>query len=415
MIKSIHRLVFSSHLTFYILMGCAHFMNGQEVKTAEFISAVQQLQSGEIDSLTLSYEGSLPFKQFQFEGWEYFNKHELKGIERKPLSASNFRPLVKEDIIQIKDNCIVLILTKKGGWKKRIGTFDFTGTPIQSFLIHDHYGYLHEKNYRSFSFSEPFRYNTTSDCFEFYQVIYGYEPIPSLENPTQDPIYLQSYHQLSITSAGEFQMILSENAPDILFSRHAYEPKTHTVEYEGVRIIYVSNLNLPELELWTQTHTTFSDMESHDSIVIPLSYGAIWYDQFFFVDTAVGYSIVNVSQYHENVMVFPGDGTMCTLENWKRYRSSWEDLGCKNGFFNTKYYTASELRLFPNYDDNELYAAFSAACGEPVKNNNENIGVATPDINNPRIVLHQVVVRITIEGPRGIEMKYLVFQIANSC
>ena len=99
MIKSIHRLVFSSHLTFYIVMGCSHFMNGQEVKPAEFITAVQQLQSGEIDSLRLSYEESLPFKQFQFEGWEYFNKHELKDIESDPLSASKFRPLVKEDII----------------------------------------------------------------------------------------------------------------------------------------------------------------------------------------------------------------------------------------------------------------------------------------------------------------------------
>ena len=415
MITFIHRLVFSSHLTLYIVMGCAHLMNGQEVKTAEFIAAVQQLQSGEIDSLSLSFGGSLPIKQFQFEGWEYFNRHELKDIERDPLSASKFRPLVKEDIVQINDSCIVLILTKKSGWKKRIGTFDYRGAPIQSFLIHDHYGYLYEKNYRSFSFTEPFRYNTTTNCFEFYQVIYGYEPIPSLENPTQDPIYLQSYHQLSITKAGEFQMVFSENAPDILFSRLAYTPKTHRVEYEDVSIIYVSNQNLPELELWTKTHTTFSDMESHDSIVITLSYGAIWHDQFFFVDTAVEYSIVNVSQYHENVMVFPGDGTMCTLEDWKRYRSSWEDLGCKNGFFNTKYYTASELSLFPNYDNDELYSAFSEACGEPINNRTENIGVATPDINNPKIVLHQVVVRITIEGPKGIEMKYLVFQIANSC
>lgn len=415
MIASIRRLVFRSHLTFYIVMGCAHLMNGQELKTAEFITAVQQLQGGEIDSLSLSYEGSLPIKQFQFEGWEYFNTHELKNIERDPLSASKFRPLVKEDIIQINDSCIVLILTKKSGWKKRIGTFDYRGAPIQSFLIHDHYGYLYEKNYRSFSFTEPLRYNPSSNCFEFYQVIYGYEPIPSLENPTQDPINLQSYHQLSITAAGEFQMVFSENVPDILFSRHAYTPKTHRVEYEYVSIIYVSNVNLPEAELWTRTHTTFSDMESHDSIVIPLPYGAIWYDQFFFLDTAVGYSIVNVSQYHENAMVFPGDGTMCTLENWKRYRSSWEDLGHKNGFFSTKYYTASELRLFPNYDDDELYAAFSEACGEPVNSSTENTGVATPDINNSKIVLHQVVLRITIEGPKGIEMKYLVFQIANSC
>ncbi|MDG1917805.1 MAG: hypothetical protein P8I47_00205, partial [Schleiferiaceae bacterium] len=66
-------------------------------------------------------------------------------------------------------------------------------------------------------------------------------------------------------------------------------------------------------------------------------------------------------------------------------------------------------------DNDELYSAFSEACGEPINNRTENIGVATPDINNPKIVLHQVVVRITIEGPKGIEMKYLVFQIANSC
>lgn len=415
MITSIHRLVFRSHLTFYIVMVCAHLLNGQELKTTEFITAVKQLQSGDIDSLSLSYEGSLPIKQFQFEGWEYFNRHELKDIESDPLSASKFRSLVKEDIIQINDSCIVLILTKKSGWKKRIGTFNYSGDPIQSFLIHDHYGYLYEKNFRSFSFTEPFRYNATTNCFEFYQVIYGYEPIPLLENPTQDPIYLQSYHQLSITKAGEFQMVFSENAPDILFSRLAYTPKTHRVEYEDVSIIYVSNQNLPELELWTKTHTTFSDMESHDSVVIPLSYGAVWYDQFFFVDTAEEYSIVNVSQYHENVMVFPGDGTMCTLENWKRYRSSWEDLSYKNGFFSTKYYTASELSLFPNYDNDELYTAFSEACGEPVNDSTEYIGVATPDINYPKIVLHQVVVRITIEGPKGIEMKYLVFQTANSC
>jgi len=100
MITFIHRLVFSSHLTLYIVMGCAHLMNGQEVKTAEFIAAVRQLQSGEIDSLSLSFGGSLPIKQFQFEGWEYFNRHELKGIERDPLSASKFRPLVKEDIVR---------------------------------------------------------------------------------------------------------------------------------------------------------------------------------------------------------------------------------------------------------------------------------------------------------------------------
>ena len=202
---------------------------------------------------------------------------------------------------------------------------------------------------------------------------------------------------------------------DIIFRREKQIHAIHEVEFHELSIITVSDANRPENALWSEKHITYGDMDSHDSIFIHLNYGAKWDRQFFFLQPRENHQIIKVSQRHENVMMFPGDGTHCELQNWKRYRSSWKDLHSEAHFFMTQAYDAEERQRFPDYLPEELLAAFRLTCGsEEIAEEYRNI-ISLPHPDHGRVAPTRIIIRVEFSGPLGTGMKYLIFNLANSC
>ena len=405
-----------AHLIFsLILLLQWSFSQAQDPLNIDFSVALKQLINNQRDSLSLASFGEIPAKQFVQEGWELFNLREEKELQDGGVQMERFRPIIKEDVLELRGDFVVVLLHEPSGSTIRLATLKIDGTPIQSFILHDKYGYLYEKNFRAFSFQEPYHFNSEQNVFEFYQLIYGYEPIPDLESPTQDPIYHQSFHQLKVNELGLFELVYSEDTGDIMFRREKQAPLIHEVEFYELSILSVSDANRPESALWQEKHLTHGDMGSHDSIVIALNYGAQWDRRFFFLEPKVNYEILKVSQRHENVMMFPGDGTSCELHNWKRYISPWQDLHCEEHFFETLSYNSEELQRFPDYSAEELLAAFRLGCG------NENVlgdyheTNSLPRLDNCKIAPARIIIRIEYSGPSGKGLKHLIFEIANSC
>ena len=105
------------------------------------------------------------------------------------LPSNVFGPTVR-DVVSVNDIHWVILLHENKDSR-------FISPPSRrhsssGFLLHDHYGYLYEKTHRAYSFDEPVHFNLDEHYFEFYQLTYGYERIPSLEDPTRDPIHHQS-------------------------------------------------------------------------------------------------------------------------------------------------------------------------------------------------------------------------------
>ncbi len=401
-------------IAFFFLFQ-THFLKAQEAVKIDFTVALEKLMNNQTDSLSLAILDDVPAKQFNQEGWEFFNLRENKELQNGRLSMDRFRPIVKEDVIEVREDLVVVLLHERNQRKLRLLSLKLNGDPIESFLLHDLYGYLYEKNFRAYSLQEPYRYDQDRKVFEFYQLIYGYERIPNLENPTQDPIYLQSFHQLKINNQGLFELVLSEDTGDIMFSRKKNIPSIHEVAFHELSILCVSNKSNPENTLWPEEYMTHGDMDSHDSIVIPLAYGAKWDNRFFFIQPRENHQILQVSQRHENIMMFPGDGTSCELRHWKRYQSPWRNLHCEENFFMTSSYNPEDLQRFPAYLPEEILVAFRAACGD------ENIApfyhedIAVPNLEHPRIVPDRIIIEIEYVGPEGAGKKHLIFELANSC
>lgn len=402
-----------------ILLFQGHMLQAQEFQKVNFTQGLKQLMDQQVDSLSLTSFEDLSVQQFNQEGWEQFNLREQKDLKNGRVLMERFLPIVKEDVIEIRPDLVVVLLHEASGSKIRVASLKMDGTPIQSFLLHDKYGYLYEKNFRSYSYTEPYHFNQLQNVFEFFQLTYGYEPIPYLNNPTQDPIYHQSFHQLSVNDQGYFELVYSsddfQETGDIIFRREKQIHAIHEVEFHELSIFTVSDENRPENALWSEKHITYGDMDAHDSIFIHLNYGAKWDRQFFFLQPRENHQIIKVSQRHENVMMFPGDGTHCELQNWKRYRSSWKDLHSEAHFFMTQAYDAEERQRFPDYLPEELLAAFRLTCGsEEIAEEYRNI-ISLPHPDHGRVAPTRIIIRVEFSGPLGTGMKYLIFNLANSC
>ena len=394
---------------FCLLIGSFAFsMQGQ----SEFAKDFQELMAGRLDSLTLTED--LPFQQFSGEGWTYFNQHENKAHPSGKVAVDRFYPLTKKDVIEIRDELIVVLLHEKDSWQIRVASLHADGTPIQSFLLYDHYGYLYEKNYRSFSFDEPYRYDPEQKRFSFYQLIYGYEPLPSLDRPTLDPIEYQSFNHVHVDATGQFVRSEFEASGTYRFSQEASDLQVHEVAFHELSIQYVSDKNRPESALWPETYITHGDMESHDSIKIYLSLGAEWADPFFFFQLRYGNQITEVVQRHENIMFFPGDGDNCSLDHWKRYRSDWNEVYLEEGIFSLRELSQEERKRFVPYEQPELLKAFQKECG-PLPESPTFNGVGIPHPDEGIVVTDRIILRIRFEGPAGNGTKYLILGLANSC
>ena len=93
---------------FCLMIGSFVFsMQGQ----SEFSKSFQELMAGELDSLTLTED--LPFQQFSGEGWTYFNEHENKAHPSGKVAVDRIYPITKKDVIEIRDELIVVLLQEK--------------------------------------------------------------------------------------------------------------------------------------------------------------------------------------------------------------------------------------------------------------------------------------------------------------
>ncbi len=394
---------------FCLMIGSFAFsMQGQ----SKFSKNFQELMAGELDSLTLTED--LPFQQFSGEGWTYFNEHENKANPSGKVAVDRFYPITKKDVIEIRDELIVVLLQEKDSRKIRVASLQADGTPIQSFLLYDHYGYLYEKNFRSYSFDEPYRYDPEQKRFSFYQLIYGYEPLPSLESPTLDPIYYQSFNHLHVDAAGQFVRSEFEASDTYMFSQDVSDLQVHEVAFHELSIQYVSDKNRPESALWPEVFITHGDMESHDSIRIEFALGTEWVDRFFFFQLRHGNQITEVVQRHENILFFPGDGDNCSLDDWKRYRSDWNEVYLEEGIFSLRELSQEERKRFVPYERAELLEAFEKECG-PLPESPTFNGVGIPHPDEGIVVTDRIILRIRFEGPAGKGTKYLIFGLPNGC
>ena len=185
-------------LTLLILICIKSTISAQESNSSAFASNLDLLMDGQIDSLELDKNDFIRIVQFNNEDWEGFNQHELESTKNGKISLDRFRPIVKEDIISVKENHWVILLHEDNDHKIYVATISTQGIPLEMFLLYDFYGYLYEKTFRAFSFSNPINFNHSEQAFEFYQLTYGYERIPTIEKQ-------EIYHQ-TLIALGSMKM-----------------------------------------------------------------------------------------------------------------------------------------------------------------------------------------------------------------
>ena len=397
-----------------ILVSVASVACAQEFHSLDFASRMDSLIHGHIDSLALTELGKFQTVQFDREGWQWFNEHEMKSAPNSQVFLDLVRPIVKDDIIGMNDHHWAVLLNEKKGSKIYLVTISSQGIPLEGFLLHDHFGYLYEKTFRSYSFEDPVHFNPEEQAFEFYQVTYGYERIPTLESPTQDPIYHQSFHRVGINEKGQIELRLSESTGNHIFRREHVKLVEHELAFQEFSLWYVSEEGQLQSEIWNEAFVTHGDMDSHDSIAIHLEYESRWNNRFFFLQPAEGTTIVEVSQRHENILSFPGDGSTCSLPQWKRFRSPWRDLHCEENFFQTVSLDSEERRKFSEYTQTELIQAFEEGCGT-VPSMESLALVMEPHPDQAQVVVDRIVLRVRFINDSEEHYKFILLQLATGC
>lgn len=405
---------FRINLCLLLLTFGAGSLSAQESATDAFANGVDLLLSGQIDSLPIDNLGAIRAVQFDLEGWDFFNEHEKKSTTDGSLPLKRFRPITQSDILQVADDHWVFLLHEKQGFKIHLASVTSQGVPIESFLLHDHYGYLYEKTFRAFSYTQPVHYNQEEGAFEFYQLTYGYERNPTLDHPTQDPIYHQSFHRVGVNGQGQMELLLSEPTGNQIFRREYVELVSHEVAFQDFSLFAVSEKDQPQSAIWQAGFVTHGDMDSHDSITIQLEFEAPWANRFFFLHPAEGTTIVEVSQRHENILSFPGDGSTCSLTRWRRFRSTWRDLHCEDNFFQTVALDEREKRRFSEYTQAELAQAFEEACGDVHDMASQSL-VMEPSPSYVQVVVDQIVLKIVFLNASGRQEKFILLQLAGGC
>ena len=397
-----------------ILASFASAVAAQETHSSIFASRIDSLIAGRLDSLAVDKLGEIRAVQFDKEGWQWFNEHEMKSTSNGRVSLDRFRPIVQDDIVSVNGNHWVVLLHEKHGVKIYLATISSRGIPQEGFLLHDHYGYLYEKTFRAYSFEQPMHFNPEEQAFEFYQLTYGYERIPALENPTQDPIYHQSFHRVGVNERGQIELQLSQSAGNQLFRREYVDLVPHELAFQEFSLWYVSERGQPQSEIWKEAFVTHGDMDSHDSITIHLEFEARWAKRFFFLQPAEGTTIFEVAQRHENILSFPGDGSTCSLPQWKRFRSSWRDLHCEENFFQTVSLDSEERGLFSEYTQTELTQAFEKSCGK-VPNMKSQSLVMEPHPGHAQVIVDRIVLRVRFQTETDSQEKFILLQLSGGC
>ena len=388
---------------------------GGPLAQTTFPQRLEQLMKGQRDSLNLDESAWMHAVQFDQRGWDVFNQHERKSLDHGRVSLARFSPLTRQDIVEVREDHTVALLREKQGRRIHLASLDSAGTPIEGFLLHDRFGYLYEKTHRAHSFDTPIHFNPQQNAFEFYQLTYGYEPIPTLESPTQDPIYYQSFHQVAVDEEGRIVLLLSETTGQRMFNRTRDPLVVHEVAFLELSLFTVSQGGEPRDAMWDPTFITHGDMESHDSITVHLAFEVPWADRFFFLEPAEGITITDVAQRHENVMTFPGDGSTCTLQQWKRHQSPWTPLHLEEGVFQTRRLKPSEDQQFPKHTPEELRTAFTTECLWPGAPPIEELSPMEPHPDDTRIVLDRIVLRVRYDGPSGPGEKHLLLMMPSGC
>ena len=408
----LHRLIRVT--SFLLTFGATSDLVGQSPGYMEFGQHLECVVANTCDSASVDDLGWIAAIQFDQPGWEFFNEHEKKRLTDGTIALRAFRPIQKEDIIELRPDHAVVLLHARHGPAIRLASISRNGVPIQSFLLRDHYGYLYEKNWRSFSFTEAVHYNPTLEGFEFFQLTYGYEPIPTRERPTQDPIYHQSYHLVTVDESGYISLGLSEETGDRMFNREPSRFVHHEVAFQEFSLFTVHDDAMPRNAIWEECFLTPGDMDAHDSLIIQLDFESKWSNRFFFLEPADGCSIVEVAQRHENILTFPGDGTTCSLENWNRFAAPWRDLHCTEHFFQPVSLNADEKRQFNAFEQGELLAAFEAECGAYDPEDDHTL-IAVPSPYSPLVVVDCIVLRVRFEGPTGGGENVIILKLASGC
>ena len=404
------------HGAFLLLMSVivAGFACAQEIQSLDFASQMDSLIHGRIDSLSLTELGKLQTVQFDQEGWQGFNEHEMKDAPDGQVSLDLMRPIVQDDIVGMNEHHWAVLLHEKKGAKVYLATISFHGLPMEGFLLHDRFGYLYEKNFRSHSFEDPVHFNPAEQAFEFFQLTYGYECIPTLESPTQDPIYHQSFHRVGVDERGKIELRLSESTGNQLFRREHVNLVPHGLGFEEFSLWYVSEEGQLQSEIWDEAFVTHGDMDSHDSITIHLEFESRWDNRFFFLQPAEGTTIVEVAQRHENILSLPGDGSTCSLPHWQRFKSSWRDLHCEEDFFQTVPLDSEARTLFSEYTPSELMQAFEKECGKMPSMESLAL-VMEPHPSYTQVVVDRIVLRVRFLNDSGEHDKFILLQLATGC
>ena len=405
---------FREKFLLFMLVCVTRFACAQEWPSLDFASRMDSLIHGRIDSLALNELAKLQTVQFDNEGWQGFNEHEMKDAPDGLVFLGLMRPIVKDDIFGRNDHHWAVLLHEKKGAKVYLATISSHGVPMEGFLLHDRFGYLYEKTFRSYSFEHPVHFNPAEQAFEFFQLTYGYERIPTLESPTQDPIYHQSFHRVGVDETGHIEMRLSESTGNQLFRREHVNLVPHGLGFQEFSLWYVSEEGQLQSEIWNEAYVTHGDMDSHDSITIHLEFESRWNDRFFFLRPTEGTTIVEVAQRHENILSFPGDGSTCSLPQWKRFRSSWRNLHCEEDFFQTVSLDSEARRLFSEYAQSELMQAFEERCGK-VPSMESLALVMEPHPAHTQVVVDRIVLRIRFLNDSGEHEKFILLQLATGC
>ena len=107
------------HKGFVLLMSVsvASFACAQEIQSLDFASRMDSLIHGHIDSLSLTELGKLQTVQFDREGWQGFNEHEMKDAPDGQVLLGLMRPIVQDDIVGMNDHHWAVLLHEKKGSK----------------------------------------------------------------------------------------------------------------------------------------------------------------------------------------------------------------------------------------------------------------------------------------------------------
>ena len=100
-----------------MLVSIASAASVQDAPSSVFANRMDSLLEGHLDVLAVDKLGAFQAVQFDLEGWQGFNDHEMKSTPDGRVALERFRPIVREDVISVNDNHWVVLLHEKQGFQ----------------------------------------------------------------------------------------------------------------------------------------------------------------------------------------------------------------------------------------------------------------------------------------------------------